>query len=173
MATCHTTFDLPVQLCPNWSQLSWGNPTITLGGAGASGSFTPSNATGSTAIAIAAVTDGLFNAAIVTNSGTVNYNGIGCNINLHIVVVKVGTQVPSSQQNANLTVSILLPGNINFTIYQNLSIAAGTMDVPLVLPNTGGQSLPITVQLGVKAPSPGTPPGPQSINATVTITNTP
>ncbi len=140
---CTKAFELEVVAageCPDWAtELLWGVATMNDQGTSTS-LFLPSS--------IAAADPSIFiNCPAVNpsqsddfNTATLNYNGTGCNANLHIEIQNSGGAVGAGWINVISDLAgVLVPNQVWATL------GVGVFDIPFTIPDTAGMPSVITV----------------------------
>lgn len=134
--TCEKEFTLDfAAACPDWSLIPWDNPNVSATG-GASASFTPISSPSDTFESDTSI--GGIESAVADNEGTFQYNGPGCNCNLHIEASITGS---------NLWVSFVVLQDGNFRLNDIVS-TGGSYDFPFTITDTGGSPHDIRVVVG-------------------------
>lgn len=126
--------------CPDWTTLLWDVASVFTDHA--TGSFNPSSASQDNFDA-AGQTEIFFEAqAVVGNTATIDYNGTGCNCNLHVEITS------NDGGGAVVTVNSSADGEILFAV---ISGAVGSYDFPFAIPDTLSvlTTLTVTVSLAV------------------------
>jgi hypothetical protein len=170
VVSCNKAYTLEVEsACPDWTTLLWG--VANQGGVGAgSGTFTPDSTTGDSFAATASAPDGGgADFGIGNNTGTIAYNGTGCDCNLHYDAILVGD---SNFIGGTIGIT-LLPDFLVLAVVSLNGGASGSADVPFTIPDTLGADKTIAVDVLAQCPVAGIAGGLISISLSGQITNVP
>jgi len=167
MSTCSKSFTLTVDapsVCPDWDAIAWDPPNIFTfgGGATASASFVGNSITINTAVADQATEE-----ASVTNLGSLDYNGPGCNGNFHYetTIVETNGQSGVQFQLTNVTDALI--------IFNTTAFVSGVFDIPFVIPDTLGATKTYQWQVSGGCGAQTPPAGASSMDVVATVTNVP
>lgn len=141
--TCEKEFELGIAAaCPDWTLIPWDTPFVSALG-GATASFTPISSP-SDSFESEAIINGI-QSAVANNEGTFQYNGAGCNCNLHIEATITGS---------NLWASFAIFQDGGFVLNEIVS-TSGSYDFPFVIADTGGvpQDIRVVVTNSVEWPN--------------------
>lgn len=141
LTTCSKAFTLEVTeaaACADWTTLVWGPPNETTFGAGTTTVFAIQNVV---SVLSCGSPGGDADTAIADITGSLIYNGLGCNCNLHIEMTANGN---TNFVNCGVQIKTVEGGIIIFD-NQFQTFGPVTIDQPFSLPDTGG--LPFTVEV--------------------------
>lgn len=129
--------------CPDWSLLLWGVPAIATQDGGTA-SMSPDSIQSEAFSFHTSCTAAPFSEGQAENSGTIPYNGVGCDCNIHLEVLATGGVTAGT-----LEVVSALFGLIISQPWDSLS--NGSNDIPFSIPDTLGNNDTITINLAVQS----------------------
>lgn len=138
---CSKQFQITIEVstpCADWLTLVWGPPNETTFGAGTTTVFAIQN---KVTVLSCGSPGGDADTAMADITGSLTYNGPGCNCNLHLEMTANGN---TNFVNGGVQISTVEGGIILFA-NQFSTFGAIIIDQPFSLPDTGG--LPFTVQV--------------------------
>lgn len=140
---CVKQFTIPQAAldCPDWSTLLW-DSAILFGIA----TFTPSSSAGA-AFSLSIDAD----PAQAFNTATIEYNGGGCNCNLHF---EVSGNTLAENPVCTVTVAQVSPYTPLLCVGGAGPLAVGIYDIPFTLPDTLGSPLTFQVSVGITHAAP-------------------
>jgi hypothetical protein len=178
--TITVTINGPPAICPDWTQLLWQVPLVQ-GINGGTASFSPDSVVSDN---FSAMVDSPAGGSVVfpiqgdaQNFATLDYNGPGCNCNLHLHVSNVSGLLPEADVTItfNLFVigmaSVMSAGPIPPDIFP---LVDGDYDWPFTVPSTGGATQSFNIEVLVRSnPSGIACPTLEHLEITGTFSNLP